>query len=165
MQFALEHSGMVNKLVVVDISPKAYRGTHSGIFDALMSLHPEKIKDRKEADELLSQKIGNAAVRQFLLKNLSRRKNGGYEFKMNLPVLYEQYGNILEAVQGEPFTNPALFIRGGNSNHMVPGDEVLIKELFPEAVIETIEGTGHWVHAEKPAELLGLVRDFLTGDK
>ncbi len=162
MQFALEHPGMVNKLVVVDISPKAYTGTHYSIFEALMQLHPEKIKDRNEADILLSQKIASKAVRQFLLKNLSRRKSGGFEFKMNLPVLYEHYDDILAAVSGEPFSKPTLFIRGGNSRHIESGDDVMIKELFPEARIETIENAGHWVHAEQPAELLRLVRTFLA---
>jgi esterase len=162
MQFALEHPGMVNNLVVVDIAPKAYNGTHSGIFDALLSLHPEKIKDRSEANELLSQKIGSEPVRQFLLKNLSRRKIGGFEFKMNLPVLYAHYDDILAAVEGEPFEKPALFIRGGRSRHIEPDDDILIHQLFPNAAIETIENAGHWVHAEQPEELLRLVENFLS---
>ncbi|TAK43495.1 MAG: alpha/beta fold hydrolase [Saprospiraceae bacterium] len=162
MQFALEHPAMVNKLVVVDIAPKAYSSAHSDIFEALMSLHPEKIKDRNEANELLSQKIDSEPVRQFLLKNLSRRKNGGYELKMNLPVLYEHYDDILAAVEGEPFLKPTLFIRGGRSHHIEAGDGILIHQLFPDATIETIENAGHWVHAEQPAELLRLVREFLA---
>ena len=67
------------------------------------------------------------------------------------------------AVDGEPFEGEALFIRGGRSKHVVlPDDEGLIKTLFPKAEIKTVEGAGHWVHAEKPEELLGLVRGFLN---
>jgi pimeloyl-ACP methyl ester carboxylesterase len=36
-----------------------------------------------------------------------------------------------------------------------------IEALFPNAALETIKGAGHWVHAEKPAELLGAVMRFL----
>ena len=38
MQFALLHPDMVKKLVVVDIAPKAYEGTHYEIFEALQTL-------------------------------------------------------------------------------------------------------------------------------
>ena len=96
------------------------------------------------------------------MKNLSRDKEGGYRFKMNLPVLYNHYDDILAAVHGnDPFEGDTLFIRGGKSKHMEDGDEAGIKTLFPEAVIETIDGAGHWVHADAPGELLGIVKRFL----
>ncbi|MEZ4960220.1 MAG: alpha/beta fold hydrolase [Saprospiraceae bacterium] len=162
MQFALDHPDLVKKLVVVDIAPKAYNGGHHEIFDALFSMDLDKIADRSEADSLLAEKIKEPDVRLFLMKNLSRKKEGGYEFKMNLPALYKHYDDILAAVSGEhPFEGPSLFIRGGRSRHMEDGDEVLIKKLFPQAIIETVAGAGHWVHAEKPEELLKLVGKFL----
>lgn len=162
MQFALEHPDLVKKLVVVDIAPKGYNGGHHEIFQALFDLHPEQIEDRKQADEFLAQRIAEEDVRQFLMKNLTRRKEGGYEFKMNLPVLWEHYDNILAPVAGTPFEGPSLFVRGGRSKHVeLPGDAALISTLFPNAVIETIERAGHWVHAEAPAELLQTVQHFL----
>ena len=106
--------------------------------------------------------INDPGVRLFLMKNLTRNKKGGYQFKMNLPALHKHYPDILAAVEGEhPFDGDVLFIRGGLSKHMVDGDETLIKELFPEAVIETIEGAGHWVHADAPEELFRMVKGFL----
>jgi len=33
-------------------------------------------------------------------------------------------------------------------------DEPVILELFPSAQIVTIEGAGHWVHAEQPERFL-----------
>jgi pimeloyl-ACP methyl ester carboxylesterase len=96
------------------------------------------------------------------MKNLTRRKEGGYEFKMNLPILKKHYHEILAAVEGEhPFDGPSLFIRGGRSRHIVEGDEILIKKLFPGAVVETIEKAGHWVHADAPVQLLKLLEAFL----
>ena len=162
MQFALEHPDLVKKLVVVDIAPKAYPGNHYEIFDALLSMNLDKIESRTEANELLAQRIEEEDVRLFLMKNLNRRKEGGYEFKMNLPVLRKHYDDVLAAVEGEhPFEGPALFIRGGRSKHIVDGDEILIKKLFPNARIETIERAGHWVHADAPVQLLKLVQKFL----
>jgi esterase len=170
MQFALTHPDMVKKLVVVDIAPKAYEGGHFEIFEALQAMDLDNISDRKEAETFLADHIQELDVRQFLLKNLTRKfpplggeGGGGFEFKMNLPVLWKHYPDILAAVEGEPFEGESLFIRGGRSKHVVlPDDEALIKKLFPNSAIKTVEGAGHWVHTEKPAELLGMVQGFLN---
>lgn len=163
MQFALEHPDLVKKLVVVDIAPKAYQGNHYEIFEALLEMDLDRLTDRKDAETYLSQHISEEDVRQFLMKNLTRKPEGGFEFKMNLPVLWENYPAILAGVEGAPFEGPSLFIRGSRSKHVIlPDDEPLIKKMFPNSTIETVEGAGHWVHAEKPVELLGLVQDFLV---
>jgi len=61
----------------------------------------------------------------------------------------------------QPFTKPALFIRGGQSGYVTPEDEPRIRELFPRAQIQTIAAAGHWVHADQPDEFLRLLLDFL----
>ena len=162
MQFALEYSDMVDKLVVVDVSPKAYPGSHHEIFDALLSLELHKVDSRKEADEHLAKTIADSGIRLFLMKNLSCDKSGGYRLKMNLPVLAKSYDEILSGIEGDhSYEGSTLFIRGGLSKHMVDGDELLIKELFPNAKIETVKNAGHWVHADAPDELLALVKRFV----
>lgn len=162
MQFALEHPDMVDKLVVVDISPKAYPGSHHEIFDALLSLPLKTISGRQDADDHLAKFISDPDVRLFLMKNLTRKKDGTYRLKANVEALRRHYPDILAATEsGDIFDGQALFIRGGKSKHMVDGDEVRIWELFPMAEIKIIEDAGHWVHADAPDELLGLVQDFL----
>lgn len=37
-----------------------------------------------------------------------------------------------------------------------------ILKFFPNAEMKFIEGAGHWVHSEKPAEFLQLTLDFLN---
>ncbi len=101
MQFAFEYPDMVDKLVVLDIAPPANESGHGLIFDALHSVDLQKIETRIEADEKLAQKIKDYGVRQFLLKNLSRQKEGGYRWKMNLEAISNNYDNILAAVEGE----------------------------------------------------------------
>ncbi len=163
MQFALDFPDMVDKLVVVDISPKAYPGSHHDIFEALSSLDLDTIESRKQADEHLAQSIDDKGIRLFLMKNLTSDKEGGYKFKMNLPVLYRHYDEILDSVRGDdPFEKQTLFIRGEKSKHMEDEDEDEIKKMFPSAEIETVAGAGHWVHAEAPVELLKLVKNFLA---
>ncbi len=162
MQFALEHPNMVQKLLIIDIATKAYQGNHQEIFDALFSLDLQQIANRKQADNQLLENVKDFGVRQFLLKNLSRTKEGHYRWKFNLDVLHNNYDNILGEVKGDfPFENPTLFIRGSRSNYIEDSDFEDIKHWFPEADIETVYNVGHWVHAEAPEELLKLITSFL----
>ncbi len=162
MQLALDHPERIDRLVVIDMAPTAASGGHETIFHALLHLDLQHLRTREEADARLKEHIPDTAVRQFLLKNLTRHSDGSFAWKMNLPVLWKYYSDILSAVNGVPFAKPALFVRGGNSNYIRPDDEAVIRQLFPRAQIETIVGAGHWVHADKPQELLALLRSFLT---
>ena len=165
MQFALLYPDMVDKLTVVDISPRANTGGHELIFKALFDLDLAKIESRKEADAALSVLIKEVGVRQFLLKNLTRKKEGGYRWKMNLEALFNHYSDILAAVESEDtFAGETLFIRGGKSDYVPDEDLPLIKKYFPRARLETVAQAGHWVHAAQPDELFDLVTDFLKND-
>lgn len=161
MQLALNNPDFIEKLVVVDIDPGQAEDNHSAIFRALLAMDLSKMKERKEAEQYLSEQIHDTGTRQFLLKNITRSENGTYSWKMNLPVLWEHFQDILAPVQGEPFQKPALFIRGSRSNYIKPAETALIMSLFPQARIVTIEGAGHWVHADKPNELLSVLNEFL----
>ena len=46
---------------------------------------------------------------------------------------------------------------------MADEDREIIISFFPEAEIVTIDGAGHWVHAEKPQEFGEVVLGFLGG--
>jgi len=163
MQFALQHTDMVDKLIVVDIAPKAYPGGHETIIKALNSFDPADIAERTDADTALAAYIDELGIRQFLLKNLSRRPEGGYRWKMNLPVLTRDYANILENIDlDDVLEQPSLFIRGANSNYVQDDDMVNILDHFLNARLETVANAGHWVHAEQPKVLQKLVSDFLA---
>ncbi|MCC6459352.1 MAG: alpha/beta fold hydrolase [Saprospiraceae bacterium] len=163
MQFALEHPDMVSQLIVVDIAPGQAEDKHSDIFEALLGLDLRRLQTRQEAEGLLSARIPEVGVRQFLLKNITRHADGSFAWKMNLPVLWKEYPQILAAVGGgTPFDKPALFVRGSRSDYIKDADFAFIKSLFPQAELVTIEGAGHWVHADQPAELLRVFRQFIT---
>lgn len=162
MQFALDFPDMVDRLVVVDIAPKAYVGGHQDIFDAMLSLDLDQVSSRKEAEEQLATRIADPGVRLFLLKNLTRGEQDKYRWKVNLPALHRAYAGILAPVTGPPFPGPALFVRGERSDYIQDTDWPVIETLFPAARLETITGAGHWVHADAPEALLQVVRSFLS---
>lgn len=164
MQCALDNPDLVDKLVVVDVAPRDYAGSHQEIFEALFAVDLVNLRDRKDADAFLKTRIPSYSVRQFLLKNLSRdRDTGGFRWKMNLPVIYKYYSDILANVRwdGTPFDKPTLFIRGADSDYIQDEDYPTIRRMFPQARIETVADAGHWVHAQQPEVLYRLVREFL----
>ncbi|HMR44836.1 MAG TPA: alpha/beta hydrolase, partial [Saprospiraceae bacterium] len=72
---------------------------------------------------------------------------------------------LLAPVSGtDTFDHPALFIRGGKSEHITDDDFPKIREMFPQAELATVAGAGHWVHADAPDELFGLVMSFFKND-
>jgi pimeloyl-ACP methyl ester carboxylesterase len=66
-----------------------------------------------------------------------------------------------EIITSLPFEKPVLFIRGEQSGSLKDEDWPKIKSLFPKAIMTTIPGAGHWVHADKPEELTQQVISFL----
>lgn len=162
MQFALNYPDLIEKLVIVDIATRSYRDGHSDIFKALFSLDLSSLRSRRVAEESLGKDIKELAVRQFLLKNLTRDKEGNFSWKMNLPIIHQYYPEILSAIQSSnTFDQPTLFLRGELSDYILPNDLVVMKQLFPSATLETVANAGHWIHAEAPKVFLEKVKNFL----
>jgi len=161
MQMALHYPDMVDKLVVIDIAPGKAADNHTGIFEALLGMNLSAMQTRAEIEEYLAPRIPDMGTRQFLLKNITRNDDGKFAWKMNLPVLWRHFPDILDAVTGDPFDKPAIFIRGSRSDYIKEADTALIKTLFTQAEIATIENAGHWVHADKPNELIAVLSEFL----
>jgi len=159
MQFALNYGEMVEKLIIVDIGPQKYKGGHQTIFEALLALDLPKVENRKDAENQLATRIDEVAVRQFLLKNLTRNKESGqYQWKMNLPAIHTNYEHILETIESDyTYDGETLFINGGKSDYLSPSDMPNVQKLFPQATLKTIPEAGHWVHAEAPNEFFEIV--------
>jgi len=164
MQLAMEHSHRVSRLVVVDIGPQAYPAGHDKIFEALRSLPIEEVESRKEAREHLSHYISEDSIQLFLLKNLKRNSSGGYEWRMNLESIYENYESILSAIAiADPVEVPTLFVRGSRSPYLRDRDMETLRHNFLQVQFKTLEA-GHWVHAERPEDLQTVVTEFYEED-
>jgi len=166
MQFALRFPESVERLVIADMAPKAYRPTQKEMIEALLALDLSKFGSRKEIDLALTGPIPDLAVRQFLLKDLKRNPAGFFGWQMNLRGISDNYDSLTEGITAnQPFDKPTLFVRGEKSRYIKPDDFELIHRLFPRAIIHTIEGAGHWLHVEAPEAFLRTVKDFLLPSK
>lgn len=161
MQLALNQPQRVSKLVLADISPVVSQARHHHILAALNSVDLTTLTDRKDADKQLQQQIEDAGTRAFLLKSLQKTENG-FQWRFNLSTMTKHYQEVLAAPQAEnSYPGPVLFIKGGNSDYLQPEHQPLIFKLFPAAKAKVIAGTGHWLHAEKPAAFAKITADFL----
>ncbi len=163
MKLALNHSALVEKLIVVDIAPKKYKPSHLPIFEALMSIDLTQPTERRKVADQLLQKIGHPSIVQFLMKNLKREGDQLYSWKFNLPIIRHNYEKIIDQEKfSGVYKKPVLFVKGSTSSYILPDDEQKITELFPKATIQEIKKAGHWVHAEQPKKLLETVSVFLN---
>jgi len=163
MQFAGQYPERVDKLVVVDIAPKAYPPTHQSLLAALRAVDLRAAKNFSDIDAALSGPIPEAEVRQFLMKNLTRSSDRDFQWRIALDAILQNYNALIRAVVVErPFSKPACFIRAGRSNFVADEDAALIRKAFPQAKIETIARAGHWVHIDAADEFYQTVTGFLT---
>ena len=169
MQFAVKYPVKVEKLIVVDIAPKAYPPHHQGVLKALESVNLSDIKSRGEVEDTLKSYIPDLATVQFLAKSLYWKEHNGEKqlaWRFNLKTLSEKYDQFVSnAIKFGVFSGDTLFIGGTKSNYILPQDEFQIKQQFPNYQLEKIANAGHWVQAENPTDFNGVVKNFLLDTK
>lgn len=162
MQVALSAPQRIDRLVVADIAPVHYRGQHDSILDGLEAIDLGSVTSRNDADKILAEYESDELVRQFLLTNLVRSSEGGFEWRINLPVLKKSYDRLREAPESSGvFDGPTLFVKGALSNYITEKHREAILARFPNAQTKVIMHTGHWLHAEKPQTFYRIVHGFL----
>jgi pimeloyl-ACP methyl ester carboxylesterase len=81
---------------------------------------------------------------------------------MNLKSLIENIEEVGKPLpNGKTYSKPTLFIKGERSDYITSEDESLILNHFPEAKIEKINNSGHWVHAENPDAFYAKIMKFI----
>jgi pimeloyl-ACP methyl ester carboxylesterase len=116
-------------------------------------------------EEALSSAIPGKSVRRFLLKSLARDAQNNFFWRLNLESIRKNYEALSAELPAAPvYEGPALFLAGSRSDYLEPGDAELISSRFSAATVATIEGAGHWVHAEAPDQFVRVVSRFLMPD-
>lgn len=161
MQLALNYPQRVRKLIVADIAPVTYQHAHTNVLRGLTAVAETSVSSRQQADDILAQHVSEAGVRGFLLKSLVRTPQGDYTWQLNLDAIKANYDELAKGNSGAPFTGDTLFIKGDQSDYILPEHEDAVLALFPNAKIEVIDSSGHWLHAEQPETFSNLVLRFL----
>lgn len=148
----------VEKLVVIDIAPVKYTEQgHDDVFAALSAVKNSSAESRQQAKPLLTQYINDEAVQQFMLKSFEPASSE--KFRFNLTALWHNYPALTDW-QACLFDKPTLFIKGAQSDYIVPEYTQTTLAQFPQAKAFTING-GHWIHAEKPESVIRAIERFI----
>jgi pimeloyl-ACP methyl ester carboxylesterase len=162
MQYAMNYDNF-EKLIIVDIAPKFYPTHHNHIIEGLKAIDLTKVESRNDATAIFKDYVADFGEQQFLLKNLYRTDEGGFDWRINIPVISKSINQVgEELVNTRTVEKPALFMRGGDSPYIQDEDIPAIKTIFPNAEIQTIAGANHWVHATKPEKFVESVFEFTT---
>lgn len=169
MRAALDFPELVERLMVVDISPVVGLGSNFGpFFDAMCGLDLAALTSRSEADELLRDGIPSDTVRGFLMQNLRHEMGDDgqrhWRWQMNLDVLRRELDKGISdwpATDGV-FERPVLWVAGEKSSYVRQDAAPTMRALFPKYVQVTVKGAGHWVHSEQPEAFVATLRHFLT---
>jgi pimeloyl-ACP methyl ester carboxylesterase len=101
-------------------------------------------------------------VRQFLLKNLYRKNDEEFAWRINLDVITKNIDVVgHELWVKNPCQTPIHFIKGANSHYIQPEDERYIAEIFPNFDIHTVANAGHWVQADQPEAFIQVIQSIL----
>lgn len=164
MVFADLYPHRVERLIVVDIAPRAYSGGHERYFEAFTSLDLSAYQRRNEVDEAFAVLEPDPSIRQFLLKNLVRAQEG-FRFKFNLPPIQAFYPDMIAALEFHwLIPMPSLFLYGQRSGYLKEEDKDEIAKTFTDVEFVGIPDAGHWVHAEQPDAFYRALCTFLSLD-
>lgn len=174
ISFALKWPEMLFGLLIADISPftdetnsHSIYSQHFTLLNAILSIDLKNISTRSDAEIILKEKITSEKIRGLILKNLQRTDENRFSWKLNAAVLLRNLDKIMEGIKRESDFNrqisgfPVIFLKGGDSDYIPSGDYSDIYKVFPAAEIIEVPGAGHWIHVDKPDEVIKNLKKLL----
>lgn len=167
MTTALMRPDAIGALIVADVAPAAYSHSHLPLVRAMQALDLTRMARRADADAALADDVPEPAMRDFILQNLVF-ENGAARWRINLASIAANMAPLIgwsPPADAGVYDGPALFVHGGLSSYVRPEHHGAIRRLFPKARIVAIDGAGHWIHSDRPAEFMAEVERFLKENR
>ena len=164
--FSLLHPERVDGLVVLDIAPVKYSSADShwkAVEDIMHTMNSVQDASSKSVlDKQLRTSIPDPNLRAFVLTNYDVRQKG---WKIPVATICEQLDCIagfdIMGRTSRSYDGDVFIINGGQSRFVRHAHMDRIAELFPNHMLTTIRGAGHWVHAEAPDDTIALLKRYL----
>mgnify|MGYP003683134381 CR=1 FL=1 len=167
--FADRYPELVKKLVIVDIGPTSDWDSMLSIQEK-MNFVPVPFATRQEARSFMENeflgKYKNKMVMEFFYSNLV--KSGDvYDWVFSPSAITQtlEFSRLADYwSEFKSLSMQTLLIRGGLSSDLTQEDFEKVVANNSNISGKVVEGAGHWVHAEKPLETIGIIRDFFNID-
>jgi pimeloyl-ACP methyl ester carboxylesterase len=108
------------------------------------------------------------AIRQYAVGALRQRADGAWVWKYSREAIQQIIASRTEEADREVFSHlrqisvPTLLVRGGDSPVCPPSNAEALRKGIPNCRVAEVEGAGHNVHQQKPAEFLVPILQFLS---
>jgi esterase len=161
MALALTRPELVERLAVMDIAPVRYNHGYDDYIRAMQAIELSPALTRGAADAALAPVVEAAPMRAFLLNNLVL--GAAPHWRVGLEEIGAAMPDLLDWKDlpgAEPYTGRALFLRGAESDYVRSSADPVIAQWFPNAQRESVAGASHWLHADKPQEVLASLKEF-----
>jgi len=164
---SLLHPDRVDGLVVLDIAPVQYSSADShwkAVEDIMHSMNAVQDASSKSIlDKQLRSSIPDPNLRAFVLTNYDARLKG---WKIPVSTICEQLDciagfDVKDHGRRRSYDGDVFIINGGQSRFVRHIHMDRIAEFFPNHMLTTIRGAGHWVHAEAPDDTIALLKRYL----
>lgn len=161
MALALRHPGLVERLIIVDITVAEVKPYYDPLLQAMADTPVASLQRREEAEPHLHEAEPSLETRRFLLKNLIPAEGGGFRWRFDLEGLREDHPKVLAQVPaGKPYLGPAILIHGDQSD-LTPHEAIEKTKLsFPHLQVKVLPG-GHWIHVDAREAFQHSVQRFL----
>jgi pimeloyl-ACP methyl ester carboxylesterase len=163
LQIANKYPYIINKMIVADMSMRAYEVRHGAILSALNDLPLSGISNRNELEEELQKRLpADLSVIQFLLKSAYRNDYGGFALRFNVKAITEHIEALGKSIDfgSQKIDAPCLYIYGTKSDYVNQQDLADAKHVFTNFESVALDA-GHWLHAEQPQAFTEKVQKFL----
>ena len=164
MLIALLEPKYINKLIIADISPVDYDNDENLIINSLLNMNLDSIKNRSEADNILSEHVDQKFLRSFLLQNLELI-DGKYKWSINLKAIKRSLNDLRKfpVIKNiNKFEKKVLCIYGGKSNYVKEENFNIFKKFFSNIFFHEIKNADHFLHMDSPIEFYEVSNKFLN---
>lgn len=161
MFFTKQRPELIDKMIAADMGPQAYEVHQQQIIAGLQSVDFKIHNSRKAVDSQLQQFIPEPGVRSFIMKGLYWKEKGLLDWRMNVSAISANIENIAAGVPDGKVDTDAFFLTGKKSNYLTSDQFSNVMQHFENATFDSIEGAGHWLHADNPELFFQKSLDFL----
>ena len=172
MNFALRYPQMLEKLVVVDISPcrgsslVEYNSLVTSLLNQVMALKNLPLADfHSLADFANGISTFDDDTKRAIIGNINF-DGKTFSWHLDIDAIFNNFDKLTGGFDVDDFIDkkievPTLFIRALDSEFLPSADYKATKYIFPNSQIVEIADCTHRIHLEKPAVLAAEIEKFL----
>ncbi|MBO4614851.1 MAG: alpha/beta hydrolase [Bacteroidales bacterium] len=172
MNFALKYPQMLEKMVIVDISPSRsnslveYNSIITELLNQVVTMKNLPLADfHSLADFANGISSFDDDTKRAIIGNMNF-DGKTFSWHLDIDAIFNNFDKLTGGFEVDDFIDrkievPTLFIKALDSDFLPKADYKVIKYIFPNSEIVEIPGCTHRVHLEKPVLLAAEIEKFL----